>query len=82
MDAWDFEHPCARLLLDALASPALPANARARAVEVYAGVVKEKHARDGDIRPPRFRMGRFDDLFAHLPDFVAARTRAISEVGR
>lgn len=81
MDAWDFEHPCANLLLQHTI-PALPPTARARALQLYGAVVKEKHARDADIKPARFRMGRFDDVFAHLPDFVAARARAISEVRR
>jgi hypothetical protein len=81
VDAWDFEHPCANLLLQHTI-PALPPTERARALQLYGAVVKEKHARDADIKPARFRMGRFDDVFAHLPDFVAARARAISEVRR
>lgn len=79
VESWGFDHPQAQGLLRATA--ALPPAAHARAIDLFGEVVREKHARDADV-PLGFRMGRFDEAFAHLPAFVAARTRAIAEVGR
>eukprot|EP00624_Nannochloropsis_granulata_P006653 evm.model.NODE_50220_length_46951_cov_42.727013.1 len=50
----------------------------ASVLSLYKALVTEKHAKDADVKTEHLRMGRFDLLFPHRPDFLHARAQAIA----